>query len=51
MKWFAILAVTAVAACGVDGAPERPVTPAPKTAPQANVSISGHATMGVATEL
>ena len=48
MKWIAILAVTALAACGVDGPPERP---APKTAPKSNVSISGHATMGVITEL
>ena len=49
MKWIAILAVAAVAACGVDGPPERPATP--KTAPKSNVSISGHATMGVITEL
>ncbi|WP_167621245.1 hypothetical protein [Paracoccus sp. AK26] len=49
MKWIAILAVAAVAACGVDGPPERPM--APRTAPQSNVSISGHATMGVITEL
>lgn len=49
MKWIAILAVTALAACGVDGPPERPM--APKTAPESNVSISGHATMGVMTEL
>ena len=49
MKWIAILAVAAVAACGVDGPPERPM--APKTAPHSNVSISGHATMGVITEL
>lgn len=49
MKWIAILAVAAVAACGVDGPPERPM--APKTALQSNVSISGHATMGVITEL
>ena len=49
MKWIATLAVMAVAACGVDGPPERPV--APKTAPKSNVSISGHATMGVITEL
>ena len=50
MKWSAILAVAAVAACGVDGPPERPAS-APKTAPKSNVSISGHATMGVITEL
>ena len=49
MKWIAILAVIAVAACGVDGPPKRPG--APKTAPKSNVSISGHATMGVITEL
>ena len=49
MKWIAILAVIAVTACGVDGPPERPA--APKTAPKSNVSISGHATMGVITEL
>ncbi|MFC3166540.1 MULTISPECIES: hypothetical protein [Paracoccus] len=49
MKRIAILAVMAVAACGVDGPPERPA--APKTAPKSNVSISGHATMGVITEL
>ena len=50
MKWIAILAVMAVAACGVDGPPERPAM-APKTAPQSNVSISGHATVGVITVL
>ena len=49
MKWIAILAVAAVTACGVDGPPERPA--APKTAPKSNVSISGHSTMGVITEL
>jgi predicted small lipoprotein YifL len=49
MKWIAILAVAAVAACGVDGPPERPTVP--KTPPKSNVSISGHATMGVITEL
>ena len=49
MKWIAIQAVAAVTACGVDGPPERPA--APKTAPKSNVSISGHATMGVITEL
>ena len=48
MKWIAVLAVTALAACGVDGPPERP---APKTPPKSSVSISGHATMGVITEL
>ena len=36
--------------CGVDGPPERPAA-APKTAPKSNISISGHATMGVITEL
>ena len=36
-------------AAGVDGPPERPA--APKTAPKSNVSISGHAMMGVMTEL
>lgn len=50
MKWIAILAVMAMAACGVDGPPERPAA-APKTAPKSNISISGHATMGVITEL
>ncbi|SNR39041.1 hypothetical protein [Paracoccus sediminis] len=49
MKWIAILAVAAVAACGVDGPPERPAPP--RTAPESNISISGHATMGVITEL
>lgn len=43
MKWFAFLAVAALAACGVDGPPERPA--------QSGVSISGHATVGVSTEL
>lgn len=52
MKWFAILAVAAMAACGVDGAPERPApTPAPKTPGSSNVSISGHAVIGGVTEL
>ncbi|WP_165455753.1 hypothetical protein [Paracoccus subflavus] len=50
MKWITILVVTGLAGCGVDGPPERPV-PAPRTAAQSNVSISGHATMGVITEL
>lgn len=50
MKWMAILAVIAVAACGVDGPPERPA-PAPKTPGASNVSISGHAVVGVQTEL
>ena len=49
MKRIAILMVLALAACGVDGPPERPT--APKTPPQSNVSISGYATMGVVTEL
>ncbi|WP_170162175.1 hypothetical protein [Paracoccus siganidrum] len=46
MKWMAILAVIAVAACGVDGPPQRPAAQQ-----QPNVSISGHATVGVITEL
>lgn len=50
MKWIALLAVTGLMACGVDGPPERPST-APATAPQSSVSISGHATVGVITEL
>ncbi|MCZ0962760.1 hypothetical protein [Paracoccus benzoatiresistens] len=50
MRWIAILAVMAMAACGVDGPPERPA-PAPKTAPKTNVVISGDATMGVISEL
>ena len=49
MKWIAILAVTALAACGVDGPPERPA--APRTEPKSNVSISGYATTGVVAEL
>lgn len=49
MKRIAILMVMTLAACGVDGPPERPA--APKTQSQSNVSISGHATVGVVTEL
>lgn len=48
MKWIALLAFAAVAACGVDGPPERP---AAKPATQPGVTISGHATVGVITEL
>lgn len=50
MKWFAILALTAASACGVDGPPERPA-PAPKTAGHSSVAISGDARVGVVTGL
>lgn len=52
MKWIAILAVAAVASCGVDGPPERPgAKPAPRTAPQSSIAVSGEAVMGVAADL
>ena len=48
MKWISVIAVLAMAACGVDGAPERPVA---KPKAQPGVSISGHGVIGVQTEL
>lgn len=45
MKKLAILAILALAACGVDGPPERP------SEPKSNVSVSGEAVIGVSTEL
>lgn len=49
MMRLALIAVLGLAACGVDGPPERPT--APKTPPKSSVSVSGHATMGVVSEL
>lgn len=46
MRILAIMAVVALGACGVDGPPERPVAK-----PQQGVTVSGHATAGVVTEL
>ena len=46
MRFLAFLAIAALAACGVDGPPERPVAK-----PKQGVSISGDATVGVITEL
>ncbi|WCR11439.1 hypothetical protein JHW45_03295 [Paracoccus stylophorae] len=49
MTRLALIAVLTLAGCGVDGPPERPAAPA--TPPKSGVAISGHATMGVITEL
>lgn len=49
MMRLVLIAVLGLAACGVDGPPERPS--APKTAPKSGVSISGYATIGTITEL
>ncbi|MBO9453852.1 hypothetical protein J7376_09365 [Paracoccus sp. R12_1] len=49
MMRLTLIAVLALSACGVDGPPERPT--APKTPPKSGVSISGHATVGVVSEL
>ena len=43
-----LVAALTLSACGVDGAPRRP---AAKPEPQSGVTISGHATVGVVTEL
>ncbi|MDP5308049.1 hypothetical protein [Paracoccus spongiarum] len=49
MMRLALIAILGLAACGVDGPPERPA--APTTPPKSTVSISGEATMGVISEL
>ena len=46
-----LAALLSLAACGVDGAPERPAPkPAPKT-PGYSVTVGGDAQIGVVTEL
>lgn len=45
-----VVLLLVLASCGVDGPPQRPAAPAASTA-NPNVSISGHATIGVITEL
>ena len=44
---LSLLAVLALAACGVDGAPERPV----QKPAQGNVTISGDARVGVLAQM
>ncbi|MCF3973014.1 lipoprotein [Paracoccus salsus] len=44
-----VLTATLLAGCGVDGPPERPA--APRTPAKSSISMSGHATTGVVTEL
>ncbi|HMQ39961.1 MAG TPA: hypothetical protein PKC09_01690 [Paracoccus sp. (in: a-proteobacteria)] len=43
MKYLALIAALTLAACGVDGAPQRPEQPAPKP----GVSVSGDGRIGV----
>jgi hypothetical protein len=40
------LCLLALAACGVEGSPNRP-EPKPESAPEAGVTVSGYAEMGV----
>jgi predicted small lipoprotein YifL len=47
MKFIALIALAALAACGVDGPPERPVEPKP----QPGVSVSGDAQIGMRATL
>ncbi|MFV0302623.1 MAG: lipoprotein [Paracoccus sp. (in: a-proteobacteria)] len=47
MRVLLLLVAAAVAGCGVDGPPERPV----EAKPQPGVTVSGEARMGVQTEL
>lgn len=48
MKSLILLAALALAACGVDGPPERPVD---EPSQQPGVTVSGEARFGVVTEL
>lgn len=51
MKAVLLLAVLLMAACGVDGAPERPAAkPAPVT-PGVSVSVGGDARIGMVGQL
>ena len=43
MRFLSLIAVLTLAACGVDGAPERP-------AAKANLSVTGQAEIGVARQ-
>ena len=43
MKYFMILSLFALAACGADGAPERPAV-------KPGVSVSGEASIGVTNQ-
>ncbi|WP_182912914.1 hypothetical protein [Paracoccus onubensis] len=46
MRILAFLAIAAVAACGVDGPPERPAAQS-----HSGVTVSGYATVGTVTDL
>lgn len=47
MRFIVILSILALAACGVDGAPERPE----RAAPSPGLAISGTASVGVSGSL
>ena len=47
MKFLALIALAALAACGVDGPPERPVD----EKPQPGVTVSGEAQIGMQATL
>ena len=47
MRTLLLMAVAALAACGVDGPPERPVEPKP----QPGVTVSGEAQIGMQATL